>query len=212
MTHASPIDCCIKALIKRRTPVACTTRVPDPRTHIGNAHSYYESALTHFFASTGFASVLAGAIFLSPTGALGATTAAGLFPVVGVGAATGDGAGAAAGVVVGDVTLGVTSDGATPEPVVVGDEAGCAVLGVSPLEASGVAEGAAVGNVDVADGVLGLVAGAVVWATAGITRASVRAVAVMSDFIGCLVLHVRGLSAGHEDIKRFDSGAVSSLN
>ena len=151
---------------------------------------------------------------MSPTGALGATTAVGLFPVVGVGAATGDGAGAAAGVVVGDVAFGVTSDGAATGPVVVGDDADCAALGASVLDESGATEGA-VGVavvVDAADGVLGLVAGAVVCATAGMIRASVRAVAVMSDFIGCLVLQVRSLSAGHADIKRFDSGAVSSLN
>ena len=137
----------------------------------------------------------------------------GLLPDVAAGATGLVGAGAAAGVVVGDVALGDTSDGAETGPVVVGDDTDCAALGVSPLGASGVTEGAAGVIVVVeADGVLGVVAGAVVCATAGMTRASVRAVAVMSDFIGCLVLHVRGLSAGHEDIKHFDSGAVSSLN
>lgn len=55
----------------------------------------------HIFASTAFASVLAGSSFLSPVGAADGATAVGLFAVVGGGVATGDGAGAAAGVVVG---------------------------------------------------------------------------------------------------------------
>lgn len=151
---------------------------------------------------------------MSPTGAVDGAVAVGLLPEVAAGATGLVGAGAAAGVGVGDVALGATSDGAATGPVVVGDDADCAALGASVLDESGATEGA-VGVavvVDAADGVLGLVAGAVVCATAGMIRASVRAVAVMSDFIGCLVLQVRSLSAGHADIKRFDSGAVSSLN
>lgn len=104
--------------------------------------------------------------------------------------------------------------GAGTGPVVVGEaavdpEGACAVLGVTILSASGLTDGVAALD---ADGVLGLVAGALVCATAGMTRANVRAVAVMSDFIGCVFLRCEASLRATRDVMHLDSDAVSSLD